>query len=57
MNLSLAIKNLYTVALLLYFLKNKAFNIGKSFRIRTFIPVNLLNNPLSSCSLTNFEFL
>ena len=27
--------------------------MGKSRRVGTFIPVNLLNNPLASCSLIN----
>ena len=31
--------------------------MGKSLRIGTFIPVNLFNNTLSSCSLRNFDFL
>ena len=30
--------------------------MGKSLRIGTFIPVNLLN-PIASCSLINFGFL
>ena len=30
--------------------------MSKSLKIGTFIPVNLLNNPLSSCSLRNFDF-
>ena len=31
--------------------------MGKSLRIGTFIPVKLLNNPLASCYLRNFDFL
>ena len=31
--------------------------MGKSLKISTLIPVNLLNNPLASCSLINFDFL
>ena len=31
--------------------------MGKSLKVDTFIPVNLLNNPLGSCSLRNFNFL
>ena len=31
--------------------------MGKSLVSGTFIPVNLLNNPLASCSLINFNFL
>ena len=31
--------------------------MGKSLRIGTFILVNLLINPLASCSLINFDFL
>ena len=31
--------------------------MGKSLRIGIFTPVKLLNNPLASCSLRNFEFL
>ena len=30
--------------------------MSKSLRIRTFIPVNLLNNPQASCFLINFDF-
>ena len=33
------------------------FAMGKSLRIGTFIPANLLNNPLASSSLINFDFL
>ena len=33
------------------------FSMGKSFRICTFIPVNLLNNPPASGSLKKFDFL
>ena len=31
--------------------------MGKSLRNSTFVPVNLPNNPLASCSLINFYFL
>ena len=31
--------------------------MGKSLKIGSFIPVNLLNNPQASCSLVNFDFL
>ena len=31
--------------------------MSKSLRIGIFIPVNLLNNPLASCSLIKFDFL
>ena len=31
--------------------------MSKSLRIGTFTPVKLLNNPLTSCSLRNFNFL
>ena len=31
--------------------------MGKSLRIGTLIPLNLLNNPLAFCSLINLEFL
>ena len=31
--------------------------MGKSLKIGTFIPVSLLNNPLVSCSLINFDIL
>ena len=31
--------------------------MGKSLRIGTFIPVNLRNDPLTSCSLINLDFL
>ena len=31
--------------------------MGKSLRISTFIPVKLLNNPVTSCYLKNFDFL
>ena len=33
------------------------FAMGKSLRIGTIIPVNLLNNLLNSSSLVNFDFL
>ena len=33
------------------------FAVGKSLKIGTFVPVNLLNNPLASCSIINFDFL
>ena len=31
--------------------------MGKSLRNGTFIPINLLDNPLASCSLINFHIL
>ena len=55
-NLSPANKSLFTIAFILYFW-NKVLIIGKSLRIGTFVPVNLLNTPLDSCSLINFDFL
>ena len=32
------------------------FAMDKSLRIDTVIPINLLNNPLASCSLIKFHF-
>ena len=55
-NLSPANKSLFTIAFILYF-QNKVFIMGKSLRISTFIPVKLLNNPVTSFYLKNFDFL
>ena len=41
-NLSSADKNLFTIAFILYF-QNKVLAIGKSLRIGTFVPGNLIN--------------
>ena len=46
-NLCLANKSLFTITFIFYFL-NKMFSMDKSLTIGTFIPVNLLNNPLAS---------
>ena len=50
-NLSLLIKVVYYC---IHFIVLK--QVFKLLRIGTFIPVNLLNNPLASCSLINFGF-
>ena len=31
--------------------------MGISLKIRTFTPIKLLSNPLTSCSIKNFDFL
>ena len=55
-NLSLAIRSLFTIAFILYFQK-KIFAMFESLRIGTFVTVNLHNNILASCSLINFNVL
>ena len=37
--------------------KNKIFAMGKSLKIEALIPTSLINNPLVSFSLINFDFL
>ena len=55
-NLSPANNSLFIISFILYF-QNKVFIKGKSLRISIFTPFQLLNYPLVSCSLRNFEFL
>ena len=56
MHFSPAYKTMFTIAFILYFWKT-IVAVGKSRRVGTFIPANLLNNPLNSSSLINFYFL
>ena len=54
--LSPAIKNLFTISFLLHLVLNKRGPTKGTLLKGAFIP-KLLNNPLASCCLINFDFL